>query len=644
MSIYVGNVEIDEKTLSDFQEIWNKNKGNGLSVYLKNHPEVDDCLCKILEQEHWFESKRKLYSFLLKGITKPVCCAVCGTTLKASLAIEGKKCCSYKCSGRSPERLEKVKKTTLERYGVENAFQSKEIQEKQKKTCVEKYGVENVFQSEDIKDKIKQTNLERYGVEFIYQSDEIKEKLKKSNLEKYGVEYSSQRKEVREKTEKTNLEKYGSKAPAQNKQVVEKMKKTCLEKYGVDCTLKVDEIDKKRQETWNKKYGGNPSSDLTVREKRKNTNIERFGSEIYQTSPFYFKKILKTMKEKWKNYVVPMFSDEEYCGTNKGIVYKWKCVKCGNEFEQKIQTNSHTTEKYEYIPRCLNCYPFLTGISNREKEVCEFVKSIYDGEIVENDRTIISPYELDIYLPDKKLAIEFDGVYWHNSENKSENYHLFKTNECEKQGIQLIHIFEDEWINKREIVEDRIKSILGVYDRKIYARKCEIKTISSKESNQFLEENHLQGGDNSYIRYGLFFEDELISVMTFGKPRFNKNFDFELIRFACKIGTQVIGGFGKLLKHFTKNNINKSVVSYADRRYSNGNVYLKNNFSFIEISKPSYFYVRGVEKYSRYQCQKHKLKNILGDNFDEELSETENMFFNGFYKMYDCGNLVYKLN
>lgn len=604
MSVYVGNVEIDEKTLSDFQEIWNKNKGNGLSIYLKNHPEVDNCLCKALEKEPWFESKRKLYSFLLKGITKPVCCAVCGKVLKASLVIEGKKYCSHKCSGKSPERLEKVKKTTLERYGVENAFQSKELQEKQKKTCIEKYGVENVFQSEDIKDKIKQINLERYGVEFVQQSDEIKDKVKKSNLERYGVEHSSQRKEVREKTEKTNLEKYGSKTPAQNKQVVEKMKKTCLEKYGVDCTLKVDEIDKKRKETW-------------------------------------FSKHYKYITEKWKDYLMPLFSVEEYKGRDK--VYKWKCVKCGNEFESNMDISRQFINGLGYMPRCLNCFPITAGKSLKEKEVFEFVKSIYDGEIVENDRCILKGKELDVYIPSKKLAIEFDGLFYHNELSKDKNYHLFKTNECEKQGIQLIHIFEDEWINKREIVEDRIKSILGIYDRKIYARKCQIKSISPKESNQFLEENHLQGGDNSSIRYGLFFEDEFVSLMTFGKPRFNKNFDFELIRFACKIGVQVIGGFGKLLKNFTRNNPDKSIVSYADRRYSNGNVYLKNNFSFMEISKPNYFYVRGVEKYSRYQCQKHKLKNILGDNFDENLSETENMFFNGFYKMYDCGNLVYKL-
>lgn len=641
MEIYIGKVKIDEKTWNDFQEIWNKNKGNSLGVYLKNHPDIDKLLGEIIEQEPWFETKRKLYGCLMKGITSPATCKVCGKLLEIDLVREGKQYCSHKCSSNSPERLEKVKKTTLERYGVENAFQSKEIQEKQKKTCIKKYGVENVFQNEEIKDKIKQTNLERYGVEFVQQSEEIKERAKKTNLEKYGVEHSSQRKEVREKTIKTNLERYGVKVPAQNKQVVEKMKETCLERYGADCSLKNEEIDKKRQITWKNKYGGNPSSDKTVQEKRKTTNLDKFGSEIYTTSPVYFNKILETMKEKWKNYVIPMFSNEEYQGTNKSVVYKWKCVKCGNEFEQKLYPNMHTNETYEYIPRCFNCYPYLCGYSKQEKDVLSFIQSIYKREIIENSRKEISPYELDIYLPEVNVAIEFDGMYWHSSEIKPDNYHLMKTEKCEEKGIQLIHIFEDEWINKQEIVKDRIKSVLGIFDKKIYARNCEIKEISFDISNKFLEENHLQGRDSSSIRHGLFFDNELVSVMTFGKPRFNKNYDFELIRFASKLGFQVVGGFGKLLKHFARKNLDKTIISYADRRYSKGKVYLSNGFDLTNTSKPNYFYVRGLEKLNRYECQKHKLKNLLGDGFDENLSETENMFFNGFSKVYDCGNLVF---
>ena len=594
-----------ENFLNDLQEIWNKDKGNSLSVYLKNHKEVDEYFSKMLEQEPWFESKRKLFACLVKGITKPTFCKQCGKKLSVDFARENKQYCSHKCAGNSIERLEKVKKTTLDRYGVKNAFQSKEIQEKQKKTCIEKYGVENAFQSEEIKEKSKQTCLKRYGTEFAGQSEEIKEKIKRVNLGRYGFEHASQNEDVKNKMKETNLERYGVIAPAQNEQVIEKMKQTCLERYGVDCSLKDVEIDKKRKDTW-------------------------------------FLEYYNYIQEKWKEYVIPLFSKEEYKGQNKE--YKWKCVKCGNEFKSDLRISRQLIDGLGYMPRCLNCYPIISGTSLKEKEVLEFIKSIYSGEIIENDRKILNGKELDIYIPSKNLAIEFDGLFYHNEVSKGKNYHLNKTEECEKQNIQLIHIFEDEWINKQEIVKDRLKSLLGVFDKKVYARKCEIREIDRKTCNNFLNENHLQGSDNSSIRLGLFFENELVSLMTFGKPRFNKKYDFELIRFSSKLGYQVIGGFGKLLKFFIRKHSNSSIISYADRRYSKGNVYLKGDFKFLEKSKPNYFYVKGLEKYSRYQCQKHKLSKILGDKFDVNLSETENMILNGFYKIYDCGNLVYEYN
>ena len=178
-----------------------------------------------------------------------------------------------------------------------------------------------------------------------------------------------------------------------------------------------------------------------------------------------------------------------------------------------------------------NCYPYLSNNSYCEKEVIEFVKSIYNGVIINNNRKIIAPYELDIYLPEKKLAIEFDGLFWHNDKSgKDKNYHLDKTEKCEKQGIQLIHIFEDEWIEKQIIVKSIIKSKIGIYDKKIYARKCQIKEIAIKDKNDFLRMNHLQGEDHSQIKLGLFYENELVSVMTFGKPRFNKKYDFEYMK------------------------------------------------------------------------------------------------------------------
>ena len=391
-----------------------------------------------------------------------------------------------------------------------------------------------------------------------------------------------------------------------------------------------------------------------MQERKNKTMIDRYGVENPSCDKEIHKKIVRSylnttydrVMDRWKDYVVPMFSKEEYvgfAGSASGTVYKWKCVKCGNEFEQHVHSTGNI---FEYMPRCWKCYPNMNeqGQSYKEKEVFDFVKSIYDGEVIPNAHDVIYRKELDIYLPDKHLAIEFNGLYWHSEQKgKGENYHIDKTNACKEKGIRLIHIFEDEWNQKQEIVKDRIRSILGIGQTRIFARKCDARKIDSKTANEFLEANHLQGADNSPIRYGLYYNDELVSVMTFGKPRFNKNYDWELVRFASRNGCNVVGGASKLLNYFRREH-SGSIVSYADRRYSDGNLYEKLGFTQAGISQPNYCYLKGDERLSRYQCQKHRLAKILGDGFDPNLSEYENMALNGWTKVYDCGNFVYVRN
>ena len=196
----------------------------------------------------------------------------------------------------------------------------------------------------------------------------------------------------------------------------------------------------------------------------------------------------------------------------------------------------------------------------------------------------------------------------------------------------------------KEIWKSIIKSRLGLSTR-IYARKCYIKEISSKESNEFLELNHLQGKCISKIKIGLFYENELVQVMTFSKPRMNKKYEYEIIRFASKRNHVVIGGASKLMKYFERTYKPKSIISYANRRwsmYNNSNVYLKMGFELSHISGLNYFYFKKNENrlYSRNKFQKHRLSKIL-DKYDDKLTETENMYNNNYRKIYDCGNLVF---
>ena len=640
-------IQINEEALRKIQERYKAAPAAAISKFLRENSDVDQFLCELCDSEpEWMPTKRIAFSMAALGLFEPVRCKVCGKILDPAKYLNNPanriQYCSRKCSQSAPERLEKVKKTSLERFGAENAMQAKAIQDKMKATNVERYGVENVFQSEEKKEKIRQTNLERYGAENYVQSTDWREKTVKTNQEKLGVNFPAQNPEVMEKVRQTNLERYGGVAPACSQEVVDKMKATNLERYGDEYTFNNPELEAKRQQTWQERYGGNPSSNDEVKRKRIETNLRLFGSESYYTSPEYLSVQYDKIVERFNGKVEPMFTREEYKGINCRQKYRWKCLKCGNEFESHIHITDFD-EQDRMMPRCLNCHPYLKGESRMENEVFEFIKSIYDGKIVHGDRTVLCPKELDIYLPDKKFAIEFDGIHWHtDGQGKGVDYHLSKTTGCQEKGIHLVHIFEDEWLDKRSIVEDRIKSMLGIGQTRIQARKCDMKEISSEEASEFMDRNHLQGTCASSFQYGLYHNGELVSVMTFGRPRFNESYDWELIRFASRAGCHVVGGASKLLAEFRKSH-SGSIISYADRRYSDGGLYERLGFTRTGVSSPNYWYIKGNLKLSRYQCQKHRLPALLGEYYFDDMTEEENMLFNGYERMYDCGNLVYAM-
>jgi very-short-patch-repair endonuclease len=333
-------------------------------------------------------------------------------------------------------------------------------------------------------------------------------------------------------------------------------------------------------------------------------------------------------------------SEEEY-KSNKNI--KLKCKKCGYEFEEKINLN--------HLPSCIKCNPIPYILSKPEEELSDYIHSIINKNIIENKRTIIRPLELDFYLPDYNLAIEFDGCYWHSEihGHKDKKYHINKTKMCESQGIQLIHIFDDEWTNKKEIIKNTIKHKLNLNNTdKIYARKCIIKEINSKTKNTFLNNNHIQGEDKSKIKLGLFYNDELVAVMTFGKLRLalgNKTSninEYELIRFATS--KTIIGGFSKLLSYFIKTYNPIKITTYADKRWSNGNVYIKNGFNLIHETQPNYWYMKNYSiREHRFKYRKSELPKLL-TNYNSELTEWDNMQLNGYDRIWDCGSLKFEMN
>lgn len=291
----------------------------------------------------------------------------------------------------------------------------------------------------------------------------------------------------------------------------------------------------------------------------------------------------------------------------------------------------------QQCPKCASSH------SKGEDELFNFISSITNETVIQRDRVTLNNTELDITIPSMNIAFEYNGLHWHSELLKEKHYHLNKTIECEKKNIRLFHIFEDEWIYKRDILESMIRNLLGITKNKIYARECIVKEVSPKEASDFLEKNHLQGKCNSTYKYGLFHNNEIVSIMTFGKSRHfigNCNFEFELLRFCNKLNTNVIGAASKLFKYFIKKHNPNSVVSYADRRWSNGNLYNKIGFIKYNESAPNYYYIIGNRRRYRFNYRKSIL--VKKYNCPIDVSEHDFCLSQKWYRIYDCGCLCYK--
>lgn len=307
-------------------------------------------------------------------------------------------------------------------------------------------------------------------------------------------------------------------------------------------------------------------------------------------------------------------------------------IICPKHGKFKQSPNNHLSGK-----GCIKCA--CNAISRVEQSLKEAFP-----QFEQSDRTQLDGLELDLYEPNKQLAVEVNGVHWHTTEfGKTRSSHLYKTELCESQGITLLHFWDSEVTKQRGLVESMIAAKLGISGTKIYARRTRIREVPSEVAFSFLKDNHLQGPVPASVRLGLYYNEELVSLMTFAKPRYTRRYHWELMRFCNKAGAHVVGGASKLLAAFRKEH-DGSIVSYANRRFSKGGLYESLGFVRIGESAPNYWYVKnGAIRYSRTQCQKHKLKSLLGNGFDENLSEVENMRMNAYYQLFDCGNYVYAL-
>lgn len=366
-------------------------------------------------------------------------------------------------------------------------------------------------------------------------------------------------------------------------------------------------------------------SKYNITEKR----IKKYYPKLYRSI------ILNTPKDSTWSEKIYMFKNN--------IIRRPICINCGLK-ETHFLESIHEYSKHCHI--CCEKGDFLIQhkkfISNSENNLANWISSFYKDKILRNQK--MGNIEMDIYLPDLNLGFEFNGLYWHSEKYRDKFYHYNKMKFFGNKGIKIINIWEDDWEFKRDIIKSIILNKIGFTPQKIYARKTEIRRISSKENKKFFDENHLQGGVSASIRIGLYYNDDLVSVMTFGKKRKilaqnSANNEYELLRFANKININVIGGASKLFSYFINNYNPQKIISYANCDISDGKLYKILGFKEIGHTGVNYWWVKGKNKYHRSNFMKHKL---IADGFDPEKTESEIMTERGYYKLYGSGNLKYE--
>ncbi len=274
-----------------------------------------------------------------------------------------------------------------------------------------------------------------------------------------------------------------------------------------------------------------------------------------------------------------------------------------------------------------------------ESELHDWITKLDNISTIPNDRTAIYPKELDVYLPDSKLGIEYCGLYWHSDIYKNVSYHATKHRVCEKNGIRLITLFEDEWKYNKDLVKQKILSILGNDSRPtIYARKCTVIPVNQQLKKDFFNKYHIQGNGPGSISIGLQCDNELVACMTFIKQ---KNGKFILNRYATS--AKVPGGFSKLLSYFKKQHSWTEIVSFADLRWSQGDLYYKNGFVLDKVLPPDYAYIINGQRVHKFNFR-HKFLNNLLEHYDPTLSEKQNCDNNNVLRIWDCGKKRFVIN
>ena len=407
--------------------------------------------------------------------------------------------------------------------------------------------------------------------------------------------------------------------------IVAKRKATCIEKYGVDNPLRNSSIQEKRLSTLYEKYGryaspttislarerasnlnikgkitlkekygvSNPSQIDGIQEKIKQTCVSKFGAENYQNSDVFLNLCKSKRYKKWESIFPKNIKIIDICkNSNKEKVFVKSnfelhvhCSICNNS--ESIPTETAKWRMRNTGTPCMTCGNISQG-SLKQQRLYEFISS-FGVNTIQNFK-LANNKEIDVYCSDYNIGFEFNGLYWHNDLRKDKEYHIEKTNTALEQGIFLVQIFEDEWDHKKEIVKSKITHILGFTEYKLYARKCIVKQITDSDEKEFLDINHLQGYALSSLSLGLYYNDQLVSIMSFNIS-LQQNNHWELVNYCSKLNHLIVGGASKLFSYFINHYNAESVITYVDKRWSSGNMFSLMGFDKNKDIGIDYWYI-----------------------------------------------------
>lgn len=571
----------------------------------------------IMELTRWLPSDapplERAYCVYHNLSTIPLC-PVCGANVKWAPTKKqytpscGDKQCRYaigsntnkaKVAARTDEQKLAIKSkrtaTIVDRYGTtQNAIGLAAA--KRVTTMMDRYGVEYTACSPELREKMASTNEQKYGTTNVLSIPHVRAKIKQTMLDRYGTEWHQQSTDGKAKRQATNIEKYGNISPLTSPDIKQKINATMMERYG---TINAATIGKKKREA---------------------TMKHRYGVVNYKQSHI-------------PSEVLDLLDSKEWL-INQHHIQRKTLVQIAEQLSVDPKTVGQRLLKF-------NIEAKRFGTSVGEQQLIDFLQSL-GLNLILRSRSIISPYELDIVILEHNIAIEYCGLYWHSDihPRMNANYHLNKHNLCREQGLMLLTIYEDEWKYKQDIVKAKLRSILNINDQvSIPARKCDIVDVSTNIAKAFFNQYHIQGYGRGSIKYGLMYQGQLVAIMSFINT---KNGTYELNRYATS--AHVNGGFSKLLSHFRRHNIWTKIISYADKRWGNGNVYIRTGFIATHESKPSYWYLSPDKEHRIHRSHfRHSVLQKILSNYDPLLTEFQNCDDNGILRIWDCGLIRYEL-